>query len=149
MAAILSGVLGHRVRSVPMPYWLFLKAARLQGVQPFDLDSLSYYVKDHRDGAFEFGAPNDDVLRVTGQPAESFETTVRRYAALPKAQRTLARQTRAWLDFLRTPFSPGYDLASYERNQGFPRLEKPLFAMENSRWRAERSELDTVIASAA
>jgi NAD(P)H dehydrogenase (quinone) len=149
MAATLSRVLGHRVRSVSMPYWLFLKAARLQGVQPFDLDSLSYYVKDHRDGAFEFGAPNDDVLRVTGQPAESFETTARRYAALPKAQRTLARRTRAWLDFLRTPLSPGYDLAAYERRQCFPRLEKPLFAMQNARWRTERSALSAVAAQAA
>lgn len=139
MAAILSRVLGHRVRAVPMPYWLFLKAARLQGVQPFDLDSLSYYVKDHRDGAFELGAPNDDVLRVTGQPAESFETTARRYARLPKAQRTLVRRTRALLDFLRTPLSPGYNLAAYERREGFPRLEKPLFAMQNARWREEHN----------
>ena len=41
-------------------------------------------------GAFEFCAPMDDVLKVTGQPAEDFEVTARRYATLPKAQRTLA-----------------------------------------------------------
>lgn len=149
MATILARVLGRRVRSVPMPFWLFLKAARLQGVQPFDLDSLSYYVKDHRDGAFEFGAPNDHVLRVTGEPAESFETTARRYAALPKAQRTFARRTRAWLDFLRTPLSPGYDLAAYERQQGLSLPAKPLFAMENAHWRAERGTLSPVAARAA
>jgi len=149
MARVVSRVLGHRVRAVPMPYWLFLKAARLQGVPPFDLDSLSYYIQDHRDGAFALGAPNDHVMRVTGQPAESFETTVRRYAALPKAQRTLARRARAWFDFMRTPLSPGYDLAAYEQRQGFPRLERALFAMQNVQWRAERGAVGPAAAPAA
>ena len=59
-------------------------------------------------GAFEFCAPMDDVLKVTAQPAEDFEVTARRYATLPKAQRTLANGVRAWFDFMRTPLSPGY-----------------------------------------
>jgi hypothetical protein len=95
-------------------------------------------VTDHRQGAFELGAPNDDVLLVTGSPAESFETTARRYAELPKAQPGVGRRLRAWLDFMRTPLSPGYDLAAYERAQGFPMIAAPLFAMQNDRWRAER-----------
>lgn len=138
MAVILGRVLGHKVRALPMPYWIFLKAARMRGVPAFDLASLSYYLTDHRQGAFEFGAPNDHVLRVTGSPAESFETTARRYAALPKAQPTFRRRLRAWLDFMRTPLSPGYDLAAYERAQRFPAIAAPLFAMRNDRWRAGR-----------
>jgi hypothetical protein len=51
----------------------------------------------------------DDVLKVTGQPAEDFEVTARRYATLPKAQRTLANGVRARFDFMRTPLSPGYN----------------------------------------
>lgn len=136
MAQILTRVVGHRVRAIPMPFWLFLKAARMQGVAPFDLDSLSYYVKDHRQGAFELGAPNNDVLRVTGRPPESFEATARRYADLPKAQASKARAFRLFLDFMRTPFSPGYDLAAFERAQNFPKLERAVLAMENPRWRA-------------
>jgi len=58
----------------------------------------------------------DDVLKVTGQSAEDFEVTARRYATLPKAQRTLANGVRAWFDFMRTPLSPGYNTARYERD---------------------------------
>jgi hypothetical protein len=61
----------------------------------------------------------DDVLKVTGQSAEDFEVTARRYATLPKAQRTLANGVRAWFDFMRTPLSPGYNTARYEREMGF------------------------------
>ncbi|MEI6487061.1 MAG: hypothetical protein WCO11_12475 [Sphingomonadales bacterium] len=136
MAATLSSVLGHRVRAVPMPFWLFLKAARLQGVPAFDLDSLSYYVRDHMEGAFALGAPNDHVLRVTGQPAEPFAVTAARYARLPKAHRSPARVLKAWLDFLRTPFSPGIDLARYERQAGFPQLATARHAMDNRNWLA-------------
>ncbi|OYU14987.1 MAG: transcriptional regulator [Alphaproteobacteria bacterium PA4] len=136
MAAILSTVLGHKVRSVPMPFWLFLKAARLQGVPAFDLDSLSYYVRDHREGAFALGAPNDHVLRVTGQPAEPFAVTAARYARLPKAQRSPARVLQAWLDFMRTPFSPGLDLARYERQAGFAQPALTRYAMDNGAWRS-------------
>ncbi|CAL78374.1 conserved hypothetical protein; putative transcriptional regulator (NmrA-like) [Bradyrhizobium sp. ORS 278] len=149
MAPILSRVLGRRVRALPMPFWLFLKAARMQGVAEFDLDGMSYYVRDHRDGAFEFGAPNDDVLRVTGRPAESFETTARRYAALPKAQRSFGSQARAWLDFMLTPMRPGHDLAAYEHRMGFPRLEQPLFAMQNPSWRIARGGTHNVSVIAA
>ena len=139
IAASLSRVLQRKVRAVPMPLWLFLKAARLQGVGPFDLSSLAYYVKDHKQGAFEFGAPTNDVLEVTGQPAEDFEVTARRYAALPKAQRSFTRGLRAWANFMRTPLNPGYNLGRYERDMAFPMLEKPLFAMEDEHWKARRA----------
>lgn len=136
MAAILSTVLGQRVRAVPMPFWLFLKAARQQGVPAFDLDSLSYYVRDHMEGAFALGAPNDHVLRVTGQSAEPFAVTAARYARLPKAQRSPARVLGAWLDFMRTPFSPGLDLARYEQQAGFSKPAAVRHAMDNSAWRS-------------
>ena len=80
----------------------------------------------------------DDVLKVTGQPAEDFEVTARRYATLPKAQRTLANGVRAWFDFMRTPLSPGYNTARYEREMGFKAPAQPLFAMEDEAWKRER-----------
>lgn len=138
MAEILSRVLDRRVRALPMPFWLFLKAARLQGAPAFELSCLRYYVTDHRQGAFELGAPNEDVLCVTGEPAESFETTARRYAALPQAQRSFSSRAKAWFDFMRTPLSPGYDLSAYEREQRLASIDQPLFAMENPTWLADR-----------
>jgi NAD(P)-dependent dehydrogenase (short-subunit alcohol dehydrogenase family) len=49
-----------------------------------------YYVEDHKNGAFESGAPTTDVLDVTGRPPEDFETIARRYAAQPRNQPTLS-----------------------------------------------------------
>jgi uncharacterized protein YbjT (DUF2867 family) len=140
IARILSRVLERKVRSVPMPFWLFTKAARLQGVSAYDILSLRYYAEDHRQGAFDFGAPTNDVLDLTGQPAEDFEATARRYAALPKAKRTFANGLRAWGDFMRTPLSPGDDLDRYERDMTFPMPPKPRYAMASESWKAERAK---------
>ena len=138
MTDIFSRVLGRKVRLATTPVGLFLKAARLDGVGPFELSSLPYYVQDHLQGAFEFCAPTDDVLKVTGRPAEDFEVTAVRYAALPKAQRTLANRVRAWFGFLRTPLSFGFNNARYEREMGFKAPAQPLFAMQDEGWKRER-----------
>ena len=139
MAEILSRILNRTIRSVTMPWWLLTRAARLQGVHPFDLYNLRYYTEDHKQSAFAFGAPTDDVYEVTGQPPEPFEVTARRYAALPKANRTIGNTMRAWANFLRTPFAPGYDLDRFERAQGFPAAPDAKLAMRNERWKAERA----------
>lgn len=140
VARVLTRVLGRNVAAVPMPSWLFLKAARMDGVGAFDATSLLYYFEDHKQGAFELGAPNTDVLDVTGAPAEDFEVTARRYAALPKAQRTFRNTVRAWFDFLRLPLHPGYDAAAYERGMAFPEPPSPRFAMQDATWRREREQ---------
>jgi uncharacterized protein YbjT (DUF2867 family) len=131
-ADVLSRVLERRVRPVPMPFWLFAKAARLQGVDAFTVSLLARYVEDHRQGAFERGAPNDVVAELTGAPAESFETTARRYAALPVARRGIGATLRAAFDFLRTPFAPGYDLAAIEHR--FPRPAAVHPSMTDRMW---------------
>lgn len=139
MAAILSRVLQRRVRRLDMPFWLFLKAARLRGLPAFDMSGFRFYVEDHKQGAFEFGAPTTDVLDVTGRPAEDFETTARRYAADPAAKRTLANGVKAFADFLRTPLSPGYDLDAYDRRMRFPMPSAPRYVMQDTRWMAEHA----------
>lgn len=138
MAAILTRVLERRVRAMEMPMWLFLKAARLQGVPPFELSGFRYWVQDHKAGAFELGGVNDDVLRVTGAPPETFETIARRYAALPEARRGMGATLAAFGNFMRTPMSPGYDLDRLDRSHGFPVPSTARFAMDDERWRAAR-----------
>ncbi len=140
MAQILSRVLERRVRRVEMPMWLFLKAARIQGVLPEELSGFRYWVQDHREGAFAFGLPTDDVLRVTGRPAESFETVARRYAALPQARRSTGSDLKAVIDFLRTPLSPGYNLDRFDRERNLTAPDDARSAMQNADWRAERAE---------
>ncbi|GGR22134.1 NmrA family NAD(P)-binding protein [Deinococcus ruber] len=134
IARTLSVVFGRPVRRADLPMWVFLKAARQQGVAPYDLSVLKRYIEDHRQGAFAVNAPTSDVLTVTGRAAESFETTVRRYAALPEAARTPGHQLRALLDFLRTPFGPGYNLNRYEQAMGFPVPPSPRYALNDAGW---------------
>lgn len=134
MAEIIGDVLGRKVRRVEMPMWLFVKAARMQGVPAFELSGFRYYVQDHKQGAFECGAPTSDVLDLTGQPPEDFATIARRYALLPEAQRSLRSVAGAWADFMRTPMMPGYDLARLDRELGTEPLDEARFAMADADW---------------
>jgi hypothetical protein len=137
VAEALTRALGRKVRTVPIPMWLLAKAARRQGVRAFDLVGLASYVKDHQQGAFELGAPNQVVHELTGREAEDVDTIARRYASLPKARRTFVSVVRAWLGFLITPLLPGHDLLAYERGVGIARPAEARFAIEDFTWRAE------------
>ena len=137
MVGILRKVLGHRVLGVRMPFWMLVRAARLQGVSPFDLLGFRDYITDHQQGAFEFGAPTHVVEELTGRPAEDFETTARRYAAMPFAQKSFTNRLRAFVNFNRVPFSRGYDLDRLPLDQLHPVPPNPKFAMKNDRWKDE------------
>jgi hypothetical protein len=89
MAKAIARAVGRSVRVVPTSVWLLMKAVGRRGY-PIDLFGGCYYVDDHKRGAFELGAPTTDVLDVTGQPPEDFETIARRYAACPATSGPLA-----------------------------------------------------------
>ncbi|MFQ4138125.1 NmrA family NAD(P)-binding protein [Nodosilinea sp. PGN35] len=139
MVPIIRKVLRSPVLAINLPLWMFLRTARLQGVSAFELSSFRYYLEDHKQGAFELGAPTDVVQTLTGQPPETFETTVRRYAALPFARRTFANRLRAFINFNRVPFTPGYNLDRFEREQFHPRPPVPQLAMGDLQWQASHS----------
>jgi NAD(P)H dehydrogenase (quinone) len=137
MAGILRRVLGRRVYHIDMPMWMFLKAMRALGINAFEQSGVRRYIEDHKRGAFEFGAPTNHVLEVTGQTPEDFETIARRYAALPEARRTLGNKLRALGDFMRIGFTPAYNLDRYEREQQHPFPAHPKLAAASSTWREE------------
>lgn len=134
MAAILSRVLGRKVRRVEMPLWMFVKAARMQGVGGYELSGFRHYIEDHKQGAFERGAPTDVVERLTGRPPESFATIAARYAARPEARRSPASVLAAWSSFMVTPIMPGYDLARFEGRPDAVRPAPLRHAMADSGW---------------
>lgn len=140
MARVISGVVGHRVVPVPLPYALFNKVARHQGVDPLSVSVLRHYMNgDMKGGAFEFeGGVTDDLERLTGTPAESFETTARRYAALPFAQQTASNRLKAFANFMITPVLPGYNLSRIERSWDMPVPPSPSYGINDPQWRAER-----------
>ena len=139
MAKAISRAVGRSVRAVPTPTWMFMKVARMGGY-PIDLlSNLRYYIEDHRRGAFELGAPTTDVPDVTGRPAEDFETIARRYAALPRNQRTLGGWLRQFAEFMVALFGYGYNFQRYDRELGRPFPSEPQFAPESEVWRREHT----------
>jgi NAD(P)H dehydrogenase (quinone) len=122
---------------VPTPAWLFMKAARMSGYPIDVISGVRYYIGDHKRGAFELGAPTTDVLDVTGRRAEDFETIARRYAALPRNQRTLGNWLREFAQFMIAPLSPGFNLDRYDRELRRPSPSEPQFAPESEIWRRE------------
>ncbi len=139
MTRILGRVVGRRVRHARTPMWMFLKAARMGGVDPFLLAALPYYIRDQNEGAFALGGVTDHVLAVTGREPEPFEIVAARYAARPRARRTVRNTLAALGAFMTVPMRPGIDHARYERQHGFPMPSAPRQAMADETWRADRS----------
>src|SRR6516162_5163426 len=77
MAGVIGRVVGHTVRHVKSPLWMFYKGAKALGAEPFLLSGLQYWFEDNDRGAFAVGAPNDTVRALTGKEAEDFETIAR------------------------------------------------------------------------
>ncbi|MHA7730912.1 NmrA family NAD(P)-binding protein [Mycobacterium sp. ML3] len=143
MATVVAKVVGHSVIPVPLPYALFTKVARRQGVDPLSVTAFLRYLEgDMKAGVFEFDGGVTDVLEdLTGIPAESFETTARRYAALPFARQTAANRLKALLKFLATPFLPGYNLSRLDRQWDMPVPPNPSLGIEDARWRDEHHRM--------
>jgi hypothetical protein len=76
---------------------------------------------------------------VAGAPAESFETTARRYAAPPYARQTLGNRLGAFIAFNLTPFYPGYDFDRWDKAMAFPPAPNPTLSIEDQRWRREHA----------
>jgi uncharacterized protein YbjT (DUF2867 family) len=140
MGKIVAKAVGHGVLAINMPIWLLGKVARQQGVDPFEISSIRFYMQDMRDGTFEFeGGVTNVVEELTGKPAESFETTARRYAALPFARQTLSNRIKAFMNFNLVPFYPGYNFDKWNKRMAFPRAPEPSLSIEDERWRDEHA----------
>ncbi|MFM9936630.1 MAG: NAD(P)H-binding protein [Novosphingobium sp.] len=136
MAATVAKAVGHSVLPVNLPIWMLAKVARQQGIHPYEIASLRHYMQDMRSGTFAFeGGVTDVVRELTGTPAETFETTARRYAALPFARQTLGNRLKALIAFNLTPFYPGTNFTKYDRRMGFPVAPEQSLAIEDVHWR--------------
>lgn len=136
---ILSRVLGRTVRHVRLPWWMFYKAAKMQGLQAYTLASFRNYMHELDLGTFAFNAPTTDVFEVTGVQPEAFDSIVGRYAAAPALQPTIGNVLGAIRDFMTVPFRPGLDPARYAREHGFPPAPVPSYDMESERWKFEHA----------
>ena len=140
MAGIIAKVVGHSVIPVNLPTWMFRKVARMQKIDTFQIYVLLKYVEDNKQGAFSYeGGVTQVMQELTGHPAESFESTARRYAAMSFAQQTFANRLKAFVNFNITPFYPGYNIEAYERKLEFPVPPNPLQCMEDEQWKRSRA----------
>jgi len=137
MTRILGRVFERRVRLLPTPMRIFLKAAYLDGYPLVLLGSMAHYIEEHRRGAFTLGAPNDDVQQVTGRSAEPFETVARRLAALPSNRRSTANTLREFARFMLLPFVPMPSLSRYLRGLQVTAPPRPEYTDESIVWRRE------------
>jgi NAD(P)H dehydrogenase (quinone) len=149
MAGVLSRVLGRRVRPVPTPLWVYLKGAYLDGHPVALLSCMEHYIEEHRRGAFAIGAPNDDVARVTGRPAESFETVARRLAAPAANRRSTSRTLHELAGFLALPFARVPNMQRYLRDLQIAAPAATQYAGESAVWRREHGISETETAAAA
>lgn len=155
VADILGRVLGRRVRYQPTSIRMFAKAARAQGFADFDTFNIRHYAEEIAQGAFAIGAPTDHVERLTGQPAEDFETTARRYAADVSQIAPTMRDVGtlgAFMFLMRMMLTPAPDFRTMERQSGFPALPDRRLGHQNEAWQAHAREgrlmlLDNVSAS--
>ena len=136
MARIVEGVVGHAVRAVNLPIWMLGKVAQQQGIDPYQISVLRYYMEDMKRGTFSFaGGVTHVVEELTGKPAETFETTARRYAAMPFARQTVGNRLKAAVNFALTPFYPGYDFDKWDRKMRLPQAANPTLSVDDEPWR--------------
>ena len=141
MAAILGKVLDRKVVHLPIPLWMFYRAAGMEGTSAFELSGMRHYIQEQNHGTFAIGGPTDDVLEVTGRPPESFETIARRHAAMASNRRTTARQLRTLADFLSVPMRRGFRADQFDRRLGLPMQGNTKLNRDNPRWMAEHTRL--------
>jgi uncharacterized protein YbjT (DUF2867 family) len=141
MARQVAKAVGHPVLAIDLPIWMLSKVAQQQGIDPYEISSLRHYMQDMREGTFEFeGGVTPVVEELTGTPAESFETTARRYASLPYARQTLGNRLKAFVNFNLTPFYRGHDFDKWDTRMAFPKAPHPSLSIEDARWRDEHAE---------
>jgi uncharacterized protein YbjT (DUF2867 family) len=139
VAEAIGRAVGRTVRVLPTPTWLFFKAARLSGYPIDEFSGIRYYIEDHKRGVFELGAPNSDVLDVTGRPPEDIETIAHRYAAQPRNRRNFGNLLRELTQFMITPLVPGFPLDRYDRELRRPFPSVPQFTTDSTIWRREHA----------
>lgn len=140
MARTVAKAVGHGVVPVTLPIWMLAKVARQQGVDPYEISILRHYMEDMKRGTFAFeGGVTTVVEDLTGTPAESFETTARRYAAMPFARQTFANRLKAFAKFNLVPFVRGTDFDDWDRQMRLPMPQQPTLAIDDERWRKEHA----------
>lgn len=136
IAAAIGRVVGRKVRYMDAPDWMFTKAALAMGFTPSMLISGVHYMQEYRRGTYAIGAPTSVVEDVTGQPAEDFEMTVRRWTKdLRDAKPSFFGMLRGMGFMMKTMLTHAPNLSKYARNTNAPIVDSPVYAQDSEEWR--------------
>jgi NAD(P)H dehydrogenase (quinone) len=134
-AAVLSNVLGRRVRYRDVPTKMFIKAARAQGFPTFQTAQVRHYAAELRAGVF--ADVTDHFEEVCGQPPEDFTTMARRYLSEPwriMPGLTLGSRLGAVRFALRMALTRATDLDAWEQTRDYPLIADGALAHDNPDW---------------
>ena len=154
MLETLGHILGRRVTYKDVSFKTFSKAGVAQGFQPLELSQLRHYFEDLKGGAFAAGGPTNHVLEVTGQAPEDFETMAGRYIKDPSRIYPVVKigtKAQAIGFLMKMLVTKAPDLDAWERDRGYPLLNKPVLAPDSAEWRvtAERQLLHLLPAASS
>jgi NAD(P)H dehydrogenase (quinone) len=148
VAAILTDVVGRKVRYQDVSSKMFLKAAKAQGVSDFEIGHIGHYFEELRGGTYAVGAPTNHVQEVLGRPPESFETAARRYIAQPDLIATGLRagtKLEALAFMVKMMLTRAPDPDRWARERGHPILREPVLAHDSRDWREAAEQKDLLL----
>ena len=138
IAAAMGRALGRKVRYMNVSEKMMTKALRANPPSNYSeaaVSQLAIYADEYRRGAFAVNAPTQDVQTLAHQPAEPFESIVRRYvAAQPDLQPSLSGRLSAMLKFLKIVVTPALDLNRVKRDRDYVELARPAFCQDDDTW---------------
>lgn len=138
IAAAMGRALGRRVRYVDISERMLTKALRANPPSNYSeaaVSQLALYAEEYRRGTFAVNAPTEDVLRVGGQAAESFESIVRRYVAgRPELRPSLFGRMAAMMGFARIIVTPALNLARVQSDRDYVEIREPRFSQDDAEW---------------
>ncbi|MEW9922108.1 NmrA family NAD(P)-binding protein [Marimonas sp. MJW-29] len=138
IAAAMGRALGRRVRYVDISERMLTKALRANPPSNYSeaaVSQLALYAEEYRRGAFAVNAPTEDVQRVGGQPAESFESIVRRYVAgRPELRPSLFGRMAAMMGFARIMVTPALNPARVQSDRDYVEVREPRFSQDDAEW---------------
>ena len=143
VASTFSTVLERPVSYRPVSFRQFHKAALALGLPTEQIAHIRYYAEEVRNDVYAVSAPTDHVELVTGSPAEPFEETARRYIQTPSLVSpglTTGTRLQALSLLARIAMARPFDLEQWERERGYPLIERPTLAHECHEWRESSAQ---------
>ncbi len=135
MAAMLTRVLGHRVRYINTPIWIFSKVMHGLGFSDYNIAQFEQYLLDYQNNAFALNSPTDVVRHITGREPEDFETIARRYVELmPQAKRSLKTQLQLMVMLPIWILSRGPKTLPYLAKTEFSSEEHVMLSARSAEW---------------